>query len=227
MRIGRFQLYKSKKDLWSLFFILLIVGLLISPYSDRTTGYIYALYQGDGTEIGGYKIHTGTDYLYHHHEMSGGVSLSKLSKDFGRTEAGYHLTFEEGAKKRSEEITKYCLREGSSCEKISFRNFEGITISNYIEAKDEILNQTFYFSSRCNVHVWHTGAPFDSKYLEAVRKFFDDNCSEKLITSACRRTSMPATRACLPLMRGVISAGDNTEKPPLILYNPLNGYPLT
>ena len=152
---------------------------LISPFSDSVTGYLYALFQGESTELDGYKIHTSMSHLYAHHEDSGAVSLLKISKNFRGTAPGYHLTFQTGSQERMDEITKYCLKADSTCERISFPNFEGITVSKYIESRDQIYNQVFYFNSTCSVFAWHTGMPFDSKYLEVVSKFFGDNSSEE------------------------------------------------
>ena len=171
----RIQLYKKKKELWALVLLAGIAAFFNSPASDSAPGFIYALSQGTGTELNGYKIHTGLKYIYHHHKYLGGVSLQKISSKFKGTENGYFLSFNEGAKKEFNKLTKLCTREVSSCESISFDGFEGFGLSTYIGTNDEILSKTIYFNHSYSVYISHFGNPFDSKYIEVVERFFNDN----------------------------------------------------
>ena len=178
MEMPRIQLYRKKKELWVLVLLVGLVAFFVSPVSDSTPGFLFALSQGAGTELKGYKIHTGLKYIYHHREYLGGVSLSKISSNFKGIENGYYLTFDEGAKKEINKLTKLCTREISSCESTSFDGYEGIGLSTYIESIDEIINRTIYFNRSCEVFISHMGNPFDSKYIEVVERFFHENCNQ-------------------------------------------------
>jgi len=175
MEIPKIQLYRKKKELWVLVFLVGLVAFFISPVSDSTPGFLFALSQGTGTELKGYKIHTGLKYIYHHYKYLGGVSLSKISLNFKGIENGYYLSFNEGAKKEIDKLTQLCTREISSCESISFDGYEGFVLSTYIESIDEIVNKTIYFNRSYSVYISHSGNPFDSKYIEVVERFFHDN----------------------------------------------------
>ena len=176
MEILGIKFYRNKKELWFLLLLVGLIGFLVSPFSESTPGFLYALSEGSGTELNGYEIHTGLRYTYHRNEYLGGVSVSKFSSDFKSMENDYHLSFNEGADKEIEKLNDLCSRVLSSCESISFEGYEGIGLSTYIESIDEIINRTVYFNHSCDIYLSHTGTLFDWKYIEIVERFFNDNC---------------------------------------------------
>lgn len=156
--------------------MLVVAALLNSPLADRAPLLIQTLYQGSSTSLAGYKIRTGFDYLYHHDQFPGRVSLTRIAPGYKNIDWNFYLIFEQGAKDKVEEIRKMCERPISNCERLSQEKYVGFNLATYIEVNDEIINQTIYFNPKCDVYIYHLGVPFDHRYLDAVERFFDDNC---------------------------------------------------
>ncbi len=169
-------LWRKKKEIWTLVALLGFVTLVNLPIVDRFPLLLHVAFKGGGTTFKEYKIHTGLDYIYHHHEYLGGVSVQKISPGFKQIDRGYYLKFEEGTSKEIKELSLLCERPISTCETIPFDNFIGVTLGTYIEVNDEIINRTIYYNSECDVFISHTGNPFDQIYLDMVTRFFNDSC---------------------------------------------------
>jgi len=175
---SKLVLYRNKKEVWILVVSLGLIALLNSPIADKAPLFLMIAYQGDGTTLNGYKIHTGFDYIFNHDEYLGGVSVQKVASNFKAIDWSYYLKFEEGTSKEIEQISAMCKRPISNCETISFDNFVGVNVGTYIEVNDEIINLTVYYNPDCDVFIRHNGNPFDQVYLEMVNRFFNDNCVE-------------------------------------------------
>ncbi len=174
--------WNGKKDLHSLIFLLVFIAFLISPLSGKlpkgAATYFQTVFQGDGTTLNGYKIYTGNDYIYRHHEFLGGVTVQKVSSGFQGFDWSYSLSFDEGTSREIGNVASICESPKSKCETITFDNFIGVNTATYIEVINKIYNRTVYYNPNCDVFVSHTGNPFDQIYLNMVKRFFNDNCQQ-------------------------------------------------
>ena len=173
-------IWNGKKDLHSLIFILLVLAFLFFPDSEespkRVTTFIHTVFQGDRIILNGHEIYTGNDYVYSHHQYLGGVTVNKVLSGYRGIDWSYNLSFDEGSERRIGDIATMCSHLKNNCETIRFDRFIGVNVATYIEARNSILNWTIYYNSNCDVYPSHRGNPFDQRYLNMVKRFFNDNC---------------------------------------------------
>lgn len=168
----------SKTRTATVVFGIAIIIFLASPFSERLLYFAPAAWHGSSTKFHEFKVNTEFSYIVNFGANANSATFMKVASDYSGLEDRAFLNISLGTSKKIAEVSEYCSKPTSSCERTEFDNFRGVSLAHFNESKNEITNQTFYYVESCNAYFWDIGAPFESAFEKLLNDFFLENCKD-------------------------------------------------